>query len=81
MGLYLVRSEIAPKPPRNSDAQRRHGERVNAVLRAAGLPAEWRECRTSWVWPGVLDLIEAPDERTAREAADLIVLANAEEAA
>ena len=83
VSLYVVRSELAGKPPRGSEALRRHGERVGAMLKAAGVEAQWVECRTSWISAGVVDVIQAPDDRTAQAAADLIALTHAsiEEAA
>src|SRR2546425_11491204 len=77
MSLYLVRSELAARPPRSAEAVRRHGERVAAMLKAAGVEAQWVECRTSWVSAGPVDVIQAPDDRTAQAAAGPIRPTNA----
>lgn len=77
MGRYLVRTPNMAFRLRDEDDRRRHGERIDALLRASDLSVRWIECKTSWLWPGVLDVIEASDERAAQAAADVIALANA----
>jgi len=81
--VYAVTSELVPNPPRGDEAIARHGQRVVGLLESARISARWIECRTSWLGPGVVDVIEAPDDATARAAADVIALAHAsiEEAA
>ena len=61
---------------RDARERRRRGERIASLLRRAGVDARWVECKTSWLWADVLDVIEAADDRTARAAADLIALAD-----
>jgi hypothetical protein len=77
MALYAVTSEVASKPPRGVEAITRHGRRIEGLLREARIRAHWIECRTSWIGSGVVDVIDAPDDETARAAADLIALAHA----
>lgn len=83
MALYVVRSELVQNPPHGMDATRRHGEHVDALLRAARIDARWVETRTSFLNSAVVDVIDARDDRTAQAAADVIALAHAsvEEAA
>ena len=71
---YLVRSEIAARRLKDEEERRRRGERIEKALRGAGVNARWIESKTSWLSPEVVDLIEAPDDRAAQAAADLIAL-------
>ena len=81
--VYAVTSELVPNPPRGDEAIARHGKRVVGLLQSARVSARWIGCRTSRLGQGVVDVIEAPDDTTARAAADVIALAHAsvEEAA
>ena len=74
MSRYLVRCESAAAQLRDKRERRRRGERIDALLRGAGIDARWVDCKTSWLWADVLDIIEAADDRAARAAADLIAL-------
>ena len=75
MSRYLVRCESAAVQLRDKRERRLRGERIDALLRGAGIDARWVDCKTSWLWADALDVIEAADDRTARAAADVIALA------
>jgi hypothetical protein len=77
MTRYIVQSGVSIPGLHDDDERRRRGERIEQHLRAAGVKARWVECRTGWLWSGVLDVIEAVDDRAARAAADVIALAHA----
>jgi hypothetical protein len=78
---YLVRTEIPAARLRDESERRRRGERISTLLRTSGIDARWVECKTSWLWADVRDVIEASDERAAQAAADMIALAEVNDTA
>ena len=74
---YLVRCQVAGARVRDEEQRRRRGEKIEMLLREAGVEAHWIECKTSWLSADLLDVIEAVDTRAAQAAADVIALAQA----